>query len=71
MDIERYIKDLPTELQEKARACGSIEELLALAEQEEVALPDEALSAIAGGEDTEVGGCRGHYPIPLLDDENK
>ena len=28
VDIESYIKDLSPELQEKAHACGSVEELL-------------------------------------------
>ena len=32
MDIESYIKDLDPDLQEKARACGSVEELIALAD---------------------------------------
>jgi hypothetical protein len=57
MDIESYIKDLDPELQEKARACGSVEELLGLAKEEKVPIPDEVLAAIAGGDDAEVGGC--------------
>lgn len=57
MNLEDYIKDLDPELQEKARACGSAEELLALAKEAKVPLPDEALAAIAGGDDQEVGGC--------------
>ena len=56
MDIESYIKNLPPELQEKVRTCSSVEELLALAKEAKVPLPDEALAAIAGG-DQEVGGC--------------
>ncbi len=31
MNLEDFIKNLPPELQEKARACGSASELLALA----------------------------------------
>ena len=31
MNVESYIKDLDPELQEKARACDSAQELLALA----------------------------------------
>ena len=58
MDIESYIKDLSPELQEKVRACGSVEELLALAKEAKVPLPDEALAAIAGGDDPEAGGCK-------------
>ena len=58
MDIESYIKNLAPELQEKARACGSVEELLALAKEAEVPVPDEALAAIAGGEDAESVSCK-------------
>ena len=57
MDIEGYIKDLSPELQEKARACKSVDELLALAKENSVAIPDEALGSIAGGQDSEVGNC--------------
>ena len=60
MDIESYIKDLSPELQEKARACGGVEELLALAKDAKIPLPDEALEAIAGGDDDdEDGSCGG------------
>ena len=57
MNLEDYIKDLDPELQEKARACGSIEELVALAKDAKVPVPDEALAAIAGGDDQDVGKC--------------
>ncbi len=57
MNLEDYIKDLSPELQEKARACGSVEELVALAKYAKVPVPDEALSAIAGGGDPETGKC--------------
>ena len=53
MDIESYIKDLSPELQEKVRACGSVGEL-----------PDEALAAIAGGDDPEAGGCKDPIKCP-------
>ena len=56
MNLEDFIKDLAPELQEKARACGSIEELLALAKETKVPLPDEVLTAIAGGDDPD-GQC--------------
>ena len=56
VDIESYIKNLPPELQEKVRTCSSVEEVLALAKEAKLPLPDEALAAIAGG-DQEVGGC--------------
>ena len=57
MDIESYIKDLSPELQEKAHACGSVEELLALAKEAKIPVPDEALVAVAGGDDVDVGSC--------------
>lgn len=59
MDIESYIKDLSPELQEKARACTSTDELLKLAQDSGAPVPPEALSAIAGGADEEVGDCKG------------
>ena len=57
MNLENYIKDLDPGLQERARACGSLEELLALAKEERVPVPDEVLEAIAGGADVEAGSC--------------
>ena len=55
--LEKYIKDLSPELQEKARKCGSVSELLELAKAEKVEVPPEALEAIAGGKGQEVGRC--------------
>ena len=70
MDIESYLKDLSPELQEKARACGSVGELLALAKDAKVPLPDEALAAIAGGDDVDSDGC-GYKPVcPKCHSEN-
>lgn len=63
MDVEKYIEGLTPELQEKARACKNIDELLALASDENVPVPEEALDAIAGGADNEVGFCR-DVPVP-------
>ena len=57
MNLEDVIKDLDPELQEKARACGSAEELVALAKDAKVPVPDEALTAIAGGEDPDSSIC--------------
>jgi predicted RNA-binding Zn-ribbon protein involved in translation (DUF1610 family) len=57
MNLEDYIKDLDPELQERARACGSAEELLALAKEAKVPLSDEALATIAGGEEIASGTC--------------
>lgn len=58
MNLEDYTKDLAPDLQEKARACGSVEELMALAKEAKVPLPEEALAAIAGGDDSDVGYCQ-------------
>ena len=49
LNIEEYIKDLSPELQEKARSCSNIEELISLARENKVPLPDDALEAVAGG----------------------
>ena len=62
MNLEDYIKDLDPGLQEKARTCGSVEELLALAKEAKVPLPDGALAAIAGGADQEDGNCDPSLP---------
>ena len=56
MNLEDYIKDLAPDLQEKARACGSVEELIALA-------------AIAGGDDIEPASC-GHPECPKCKSED-
>ena len=69
MNLEDYIKNLDPELQEKARACGSVEELLALAKEAKVPLPDEALEAIAGGDDQDVGKC-GYTTCPKCKSTN-
>jgi hypothetical protein len=42
-------KDLSPELQEKARACTSPEELLALAKKEGLKLSEAELEAVSGG----------------------
>ena len=54
-DFEEYIKDLSPELQEKARACKTKDELLELAADEDMEIPMEALEAVAGGCTSE--GC--------------
>ena len=45
--------DLNPELLEKAKACETPEELLALAKEEGYELTDEQLEAVAGGIDTD------------------
>ena len=58
MNIESYIMNLSPELQTKARACGSVEELLALAKDANVPLPDEVLATVAGGSQPDLGNCK-------------
>ena len=48
-NLEEYIKDLSPELQEKARACKTKNELLELAADEDMEIPDDALEMVAGG----------------------
>ena len=43
------LEDLSPELQEKAKACTSPEEILALAKDQGIELTDEELQAVAGG----------------------
>ncbi len=54
-NLEEYIKDLSPELQEKARACKTKNELLELAADEDMEIPMDALEGVAGGCTTE--GC--------------
>ena len=62
MNLEDFIKDLDPELQEKARRCGSVAELLELAREKKIPLPDDALEAIAGGEEHDPRNCRPDPP---------
>ena len=48
-NLEEYIKDLSPELQEKARACKTKDELLQLAADEDMEVPMDALEGVAGG----------------------
>ncbi len=59
-------KDLTPEQREKARACKSIEELIALAKQEGYELNDDELEAVAGGVDWSCDDCSclNHDPSP-------
>ena len=56
---ENYIKDLSPELQEKARACKSLEELAELAAENDAELPEDALEMVAGG--CSKKGCNHSY----------
>ena len=48
-NLEEYIKDLSPELQEKARACKTKNELMQLVADEDLEIPMEALEGVAGG----------------------
>ena len=48
-DFEEYIKDLSPELQEKARQCKTKDELMQLAAENGLEIPEEALEGVAGG----------------------
>ena len=47
--FEEYIKDLSPELQQKARQCKTKDELLQLAAENGLEIPEDALEAVAGG----------------------
>ena len=50
--FSEYLKDLPPELQEKAKGIKSREELNEFLSDNDVELPEDALKAVSGG-----GGC--------------
>jgi hypothetical protein len=54
-NLEEYIKDLSPELQEKARACKTKNELMQLVADEDLEIPMDALEGVAGGCTSE--GC--------------
>ena len=62
MSIEDYIKNLSPELQEQARSCGSVEEIMALAREERMPVPDEILKAVAGGDQQQDVNCKEKKP---------
>lgn len=64
MDLEEYIRGLAPELQEKARACGSVEDLIAFAKEAGVPLPDEMLMGVAGGQGDAGANGLWVYPCP-------
>ena len=57
-DETMQFEDLSPELQEKARACKSGEELVALAQAEGIELSDDQLEAVVGGA---FWDCSGNY----------
>ena len=48
-ELEKYIGELSPEMQEKARACKTKEELNDLLAENDVELSEDALEAVAGG----------------------
>ncbi len=48
-NLGKYLGELSPELQEKARACKTMEELNTLLAENDVELSEDALSAVAGG----------------------
>ena len=48
-EFEKYFKELPGELQEKARQCETKEELNRFVAENGIELPDEALDMVTGG----------------------
>lgn len=65
-DLESYIKGLSPELQEKARACTSVEELLKLADENNIELSADQLEAVTGGSAYTAGTPAWNYHITIL-----
>ena len=63
INIDNYIKemDLSPELEEKARRCNTVSELMQLAAENDVELPMDALEGVAGGGCG--GGCSHSFKI--------
>ncbi len=49
IEMEEYLKNLTPELQEKARACKTKDELIQLLAEEGIEIPMDALESVAGG----------------------
>ena len=47
--LEEYIKELSPELQQKARACNTSEELMEFLADNDIELPEDALENVSGG----------------------
>ncbi len=48
-ELEKYMKNLSPELQEKVKLCKNMNEMTDLAAREGIELPDEALDIVTGG----------------------
>lgn len=62
-NLEEYIKDLSPELQEKAKECKSVKELLSLADENNVELPTDVLATVFGGTAFTAGTPEFNYHI--------
>ena len=49
INFKDYIKDLSPELQEKAKACKTTDELLKLADENDIEIPGDVLETVSGG----------------------
>ena len=59
MVSDGFLKDIPAELMEKAKACRNIDELLKLADENDIELPNEVLESVSGG------GCEDYFEFSL------
>ena len=71
VNYEDYIKDLSPELQEKARACKTKEELNAFIAENDIELPEDALDLVSGGCGTSTPGHWYHVKCGREIDLNK
>ena len=60
-NAKEFIEGLPSELQDKAKDCKSANELLQLADENDIELPQDALEAVSGG------NCADWFPDKLPD----
>ena len=67
--LKGIYENLSDELKEKAKACKSMDEIMELAGQEDIELPDEVLGAVSGGSSTclDCCDCPEHVPYCYLD----
>ena len=59
-------KDLTPEQQEKAKACKTPEDILALAKEEGYELSDDELDSVSGGVSWNCSKCDGYFGCPTV-----
>ena len=71
--FSEYLKDLPPELQEKAKDIKTNEELMEFLSENDVELPEDVLEAVAGGGACENDDCPkgGKHDYRTVGRENK